>query len=250
MNLDYDVKNWKLIAMLAKTRNFFRRILNNSIERREWVRNELKRVEPGKKLLDAGCGEQQYREYCDHLDYVSQDVGQYAGTDESSTASLASAAGSWDFGELDYQCDIWDIPASDNSFDAILCTEVLEHLPRPSEAIEEFSRLLKSGGKLILTVPSHSLRHQDPYYYSAGYSDHYLKYWLDTTEFKDIKVTPKGDYYSWLFCEVHRCMRAGNILEKFILLPSFFYYLYKLRSPSEKAINTLGFGYHVTATKF
>ena len=39
--------------------------------------------------------------------------------------------------------DIWDIKEKNNVFDAILCTEVFEHIPYPNETIKEFSRLLK-----------------------------------------------------------------------------------------------------------
>ena len=73
--------------------------------------------------------------------------------------------------------------------------------PRAGASILEFGRLLKPGGQLILTVPSNSLRHQDPYYFVAGYSDHYLRYWLEKAGFGDMKIEPQGDYHRWLMCE-------------------------------------------------
>lgn len=48
--------------------------------------------------------------------------------------------------------DIHKMPFQDNEFKAILCTEVLEHLYDPKKAIEEMKRILKPGGKLILTT--------------------------------------------------------------------------------------------------
>jgi SAM-dependent methyltransferase len=48
--------------------------------------------------------------------------------------------------------DVNKMPFQDNEFKAILCTEVLEHLHDPKKAIEEMKRILKPGGKLILTT--------------------------------------------------------------------------------------------------
>jgi len=48
--------------------------------------------------------------------------------------------------------DIHKMPFQDNKFEIILCTEVLEHLKNPSMAISEMRRVLKEGGKLILTT--------------------------------------------------------------------------------------------------
>ena len=43
----------------------------------------------------------------------------------------------------------------DNQFDHVICTEVLEHLYEPEQAIAEAYRVLKPGGTYIITVPSH-----------------------------------------------------------------------------------------------
>jgi ubiquinone/menaquinone biosynthesis C-methylase UbiE len=46
------------------------------------------------------------------------------------------------------------LPYDDSSFDYITCVEGLEHIENPQQAIREFSRLLKTGGHLIVTVPN------------------------------------------------------------------------------------------------
>lgn len=61
------------------------------------------------------------------------------------TVSLDAGIG-YNYGLLDYVGDIWDINEVDDSFDAILCKEVFEHIPYPNETLKEFARLLKSGG--------------------------------------------------------------------------------------------------------
>ena len=49
--------------------------------------------------------------------------------------------------------DIEKLPFKDNSFSTVICTEVLEHLPKPQIAIKEILRVLKTGGVLVGTVP-------------------------------------------------------------------------------------------------
>ena len=49
--------------------------------------------------------------------------------------------------------DICDIQYPDNSFDAIYCSHVLEHVPDDKQAMREFYRVLKTNGWAILNVP-------------------------------------------------------------------------------------------------
>ena len=53
--------------------------------------------------------------------------------------------------------DIEGMPFPDSEFDAVVCTEVLEHVPNPSRALEEIRRVLKPRGVLIGSVPARSL---------------------------------------------------------------------------------------------
>jgi len=117
-------------------------IKNNVEFRNKWVEKKLKSLSDGLKILDAGCGPQNYRKFCEHLDYKSQDFAQYDGKGNGEGLHNED----WEYGEIDYIGNIWDIEEKDNTFDAILCTEVIEHIPYPNETIKEFSRLLKSGG--------------------------------------------------------------------------------------------------------
>ena len=49
--------------------------------------------------------------------------------------------------------DIVSIPLLDSSLDAVICSEVLEHVNSPQESIKELIRVLKPGGVLALSVP-------------------------------------------------------------------------------------------------
>src|SRR5580692_2586535 len=130
----------------------------NELPRIVWVRTELQSLPRGIRLLDAGAGEQQYKKFCQHLHYVSQDFGQYNGKGDQ----RGLQTGSWSYSGIDIVSDITDIPEPDASFDAILCTEVFEHIPDPLRALDEFRRILKPGGTLILTAPFASLVHFAP----------------------------------------------------------------------------------------
>ena len=46
------------------------------------------------------------------------------------------------------------LPFSDNEFDLLWCSEVIEHLLDPAFTIQEFKRVLKPGGKLVMTTPN------------------------------------------------------------------------------------------------
>ena len=69
-------------------------------------------------------------------------------------------------GALDFIADIQSMPElEDESFDTILCSQVLEHVPRPANALGEFARVLRAGGAAIITVPHLSVIHEAPHDY-------------------------------------------------------------------------------------
>ena len=241
------IKN--IFKSLPIFKNLYRN-LNNQFERDDFILVELKKIQAGKVLLDAGCGSQRYRECCSHLNYKAQDFGQY-----KYTTDLRKMIGSdgfsgeeeYKYGALDYVGDIWDIREQSNTFDAILCTEVLEHIPYPIETIKEFSRLLKKDGKLILTAPSNCLRHMDPYFFYSGFSDRWHEKFLKENGFKIESIIPVGDYYSWLMVEMVRTATSHSIFAKLALIPAFLYFYNK--SKTATSVDTLCMGYHVVATK-
>lgn len=233
-------KQLKKIPLLMRIFGTF----DNQKARDEFVSNALKGIPPGKVLLDAGCGSQRYREYCNHLVYKAQDFGQFK-TDH--TPSLTGFKERYQYGKIDYIGNIWDIQENNSIFDVILCTEVFEHIAYPIETIREFSRLLKPGGKLILTAPSNCLRHMDPYYFYTGFSNRWYEEILVKNGFKIDEIHLNGDYYSWMRAEMGRTIKNADILTAIILFPSFVYFSLKNITPESKA--TLCEGYHIIATK-
>ncbi len=67
-------------------------------------------------------------------------------------------------GAPDVLGDVQDLSAlSDGSFDTVLCTQVLEHVPHPRRALSELARVLRPGGHLILSAPHLSMIHEAPH---------------------------------------------------------------------------------------
>lgn len=232
--------------LLKKAVFQIKKLLNNEYQRTEWIQQQLSLLPPGSLILDAGCGRQPYRPFCSHLVYYAQDFGRYTADEKD---SLTAATTTYVYGDLDYKGNIWDIDEADGFFDAILCTEVFEHIPYPNRTLTEFARLLKPGGRLILTVPSNALRHMDPFFYYSGFSDRYLKLALNENGFNNMQIVPVGSYHAWLMVEEARSMRYEGLVACMALWPAFLYHYWRQRRPSEKEINTLCFGYHVTAVK-
>ncbi len=172
----------------------------NASPREAWLQATLATIPPGSRILDAGAGELDKKKYCSHLAYVSQDFGQYSGKGDG----RGLQTGKWDQSKLDLVCDISAIPEPDASFNAILCVEVFEHLPNPFLALQEFSRLLKPGGRLILTAPFCAFTHFAPYFFHTGFSPYWYQTHLPTYGFEIKELTPNGNFSTYLLQEVGR----------------------------------------------
>ena len=220
--------------------------------RQSWLARVLGQLPRGARMLDAGAGELRNKKYCGHLDYVSQDFCQYAGQPATGAGDgLHNSA--WDTSRIDLVSDITDIPAPDASFDAILCTEVLEHVPEPTRALDEFERLLRPKGVVILTVPFASLVHQAPYHYCSGFSKYWYIYHLEKRGFDIIELEANGDWYACLEQELARLGGLERSLRNWIWPAAYLYYLlgwayFRLRGKI-RADDLACFGWHCIARK-
>lgn len=174
---------------------------SNSTIRDQWIINKLQEIPSGKTILDAGAGMMRYKPYCGHLQYIAQDFGKY---DPFSAPTGLHENKAWDTSGVDIICDIIDMPLEDGSVDAILCSEVLEHLKNPILAIKEFGRILKKEGVLILTAPVCSLTHQASHYYSNGFSEYWYRENLKDYGFVVEEMSPNGNYFKYLGQELFR----------------------------------------------
>lgn len=90
---------------------------------------------------------------------------------------------------VDICADCYDIPLENDSIDAILSTQVLEHLQMPDRMLAEAYRLLKPGGQLILTVPMVWGLHEEPVDYYR-YTQYGLEYLLQQAGYDQIQIQP------------------------------------------------------------
>ncbi|MCI4675520.1 class I SAM-dependent methyltransferase [Candidatus Mycolicibacterium alkanivorans] len=115
------------------------------------------RVGPGSKVIDVGCGagrhsfeayrrganviafDQNAAELAD-VDTILQAMGQAGEAPESAKAQVVVG-------------DALALPYPDGSFDTVIASEILEHIPDDDGAITELIRVLKPGGTLAVTVP-------------------------------------------------------------------------------------------------
>jgi SAM-dependent methyltransferase len=71
------------------------------------------------------------------------------------------------------KADATKMPFDNDSFDLILCNSVLEHEPNFWLAIDEFKRVLITGGTLIIGVPAFTKKHNTVLQYHAFPEDYY-----------------------------------------------------------------------------
>jgi SAM-dependent methyltransferase len=149
-------------------------------QRDEWIKAEAAKFHPGSHVLDAGAGACKYRPFFSHCCYETQDFCQYKG-------ELVKY-----LQPIDYVGEITRIPLPDCSLDGILCTEVFEHVVDPMAVLAEFSRLLKPGGKLLLTAPHGTILHMAPYHFYGGFTHFWYRHWLPFYGFAVDSITPQG----------------------------------------------------------
>lgn len=189
-------------AALAQRWPDLDQVLNFSWHMRgEWLARQAVDVPAGARVLDAGAGEGQYRPLFAHTRYESQDFAQYEGSGD------AGAPETWTYNKLDYVCDLTAIPVADGSFDVVICTEVMEHVPEPLAALRELGRVTAVGGRILLTAPLGSGMHQEPYHFYGGFSRHFWARALPELGFEIDEIVPLRGLLSHAAQELHRASR-------------------------------------------
>lgn len=227
----------------------------NLSQRNQWVAEVAKELRSGTHLLDVGAGPCPYKPLFEHCHYQAQDFAQY----EGNSTGLMKDKDNWFYGKLDYVCDITSIPVPDATFDAVLCTEVLEHVPEPIKALEEMARILKPGGTMYVSAPLASGLHQMPYHFYGGYTPPFYEKFLTQFGLKIDYIRPNGGFFKHFLQE---SARAGGIISArqqlgryslkrlwigFLfqrLIPVLFYHL-----DDEIPVGEFTVGYFVKATK-
>jgi len=222
----------------------------NELARNKWLARRLADLPSGLRILDAGAGELRNKPLCAHLNYVSQDICQYEGTGDLHGLQT----GTWDTSKIDLVCDIVNVPEPDASFDVILCSEVFEHLPDAVKVLDEFTRLLRPGGKLILTAPFASLVHFAPYHYATGFSRYWYEHHLPLRGFELEELTANGDWFSYARQEMIRLPAMARQYGDWCwplsyLVVGMGLVYFALRGNPKQADDVACFGWHCVAVK-
>ncbi len=100
---------------------------------------------------------------------------------------------------------------ADNSVDIVYLIEVLEHIPTPDKAVFEIHRILKKGGKLIMSTPFIFPIHDEPYDYYR-YTKFGLKHLLSA--FNDVTIIERNDACHAILLLQGRMILTSNRISK------------------------------------
>ncbi len=158
----------------------------------------LGEAEPGERVLDLGCGAGRFVA-------ALQDAGADPVGVELAEGALERARRNVPGAELHALGPDGAIPLEDASVDLVWCSEVLEHVPDTAGLLSEARRVLRTGGRLLVTTPSHDLPrralivlarfedHCDPLgQHVRFYSRRSLARVLETFAFEEVHVSRIG----------------------------------------------------------
>jgi ubiquinone/menaquinone biosynthesis C-methylase UbiE len=186
-------------------------------------------LKPGMKLLDCGCGPGTITAGLARAVDPGQAVGVDIGDSEIGRAK-ANAAHEGVSNASFRTASAYDLPFSDNSFDAVFSHAMLEHVREPDRAVKEMYRVLKTGGVIGLrgTIVSKHIWHPESAIVAEAYSL-WSKVWrrnggnpdfgveqadiLRRMGFSDLRVSVSFD------ADLHEGI--GTIIAPLILQPNF-----------------------------
>ncbi len=164
------------------------------------------------RMLDFGCGRKPYENLFSVTEYIGLDMEQ-TGHDHRNS-------------KVDVFYDGRHIPLPDNSFDALVCSEVLEHVFDPDIILQEIRRVLKPEAMVLVTVPFCWNEHEVPYDY-ARYSSFGIVHLLKKNGFQVLEVKKSGHFsqvsfqlWALYFFELFRKWGlTGKILSMLLIVP-------------------------------
>ncbi|MGB1077479.1 MAG: class I SAM-dependent methyltransferase [Bdellovibrionales bacterium] len=184
----------------------------------KWIHDEIQKLQNDQsgneplKIVNIGAGGWAFEQIktIENADIVQVDI------DEERNPDIVASV-----------CDMKMF--DDNSVDAIFMIEVLEHVDEPWNAIPELHRILKPGGKLILSTPLMFPLHDEPYDYYR-----YTKYGLQhlLKQFDQVNIRERNSYVNSIYVLFGRMIYTTNkkmkplgfvtFLLMLLLLPIFF----------------------------
>lgn len=150
------IRRFSTNQLAAKPRSNVTKVNPSRINLDESVARFAENLAAGSQVLDAGSATAPYRNHFSHCRFVTCDIS----------------------GNVNIKADLSDLPLDDNSFDAVLNTQVIEHVVDPMAVLKELARVLRPGGQLMLTAPFFYEPHLLPNDYYR-FSNHGLDYLIN-----------------------------------------------------------------------
>jgi len=115
-------------------------------------------IKPGDRVLDLGCGAgrhafEAYRRGA-RVIAADLDLKELAGVSDLFAAMRAEGESGPPAQAAAVGADATRLPFADGSFDAVIVSEILEHVPNDGAALAEVARVLRPGGVIAVTVPA------------------------------------------------------------------------------------------------
>ena len=158
----------------------------------------LGEARPGERVLDLGCGAGRFIA-------ALREAGADPVGVELAQAALERARHNVPGADLRLVAPDGSLPLPHGEFDVVWCSEVLEHVPDTVAFLTEARRVLKRGGRLLVTVPDHgplrrillALTGHDAHYDPLGqhvrfYTRRSLTRALAATGFTQVRLEPLG----------------------------------------------------------
>ena len=166
----------------------------DNITLRKAIKTFAHSIPAGAKILDAGAGLKPYQILFSHCEYESCDFADceefFSNLDDGTRDDLRS--------RHNYICPIDAIPVANDTYDFVLCSQVLEHVPNPQAAAKELHRILKPKGQLFVTVPQGYGIHGEPYNFF-----YFTRYGIDLilagASFDAVRTEERGGYFFYLY---------------------------------------------------
>ena len=191
------------------------------------------------RLLDLGCGHcplyETYRGFVDEV--ICVDWAETLHENEF----------------LDFQADLTKkLPIEDNTFDTILLSDVLEHLPCPESTWKEMHRILKPSGKLVLNTPFFYRLHEKPHDYYR-YTKFALERFATENGFLVLELNALGGAPEVIFDITGKTIgmlgQLGRLQKPFVILAQFFLWTGLLKRISERTVEDFPLGYFMVVQK-
>jgi len=149
------------------------------------------------------------------------------------------------YGITDVVGDALHMPIISSSFDCVFATEVLEHLYNIFSFVKEINRVLKPGGRVIITVPFLFHQHSDT-----------IDFWRPTkaslknlfSNFTDVKIWPQGNRFHVICDLISTSFYPKRIFFIFRIFNHILYWIFN-HTPLSKNSSTAPSGYLVIAEK-